>query len=477
MELRQIIFSALLFILTYFFAVLPLNAESVFLKDGSIIDGTIVSDSTSSVSVRTEDRKIKSIPRGNVLRILYTKLKMGKIYIQKRDGEGIVAFMVDEDQETYTFRKELYNPKEFTLNRNDVLFMAEKNPSGLKADGEIKTDRVSLTWLPPYDAVRKYKIYTKKEKDGRYEPADSTKSKSITLKGLTSNTTYFIIVTSVDTDDYESSPSNELKITTKNIAPGEPVILSVEIPGNDDRRISWSEAADPDGKVIKYRVHGTVDGKRSMIAEVKTTGYLLKKASGYDKVEIAAVDDRDAESGAVKVKLTEDKNRVSFRPSLFIPLSKFGEMAGIGYGGMINYTRTGFIFSGVEAGFGAGFHYLPGEDLSEKKQMEYSPFLVAPILINLGYRIQLGDSFAVIPSVSGGGAYIQIDYTKKGTNSSDDKKVSDYSIDPAVKGGITLELLVCESVSISLYGEYGTFFEESGTMPFAAAGLGIDYRF
>ena len=153
------------------------------------------------------------------MRILYTKLKMGKIFIQKRDGEGIVAFIVDEDQETYTFRKELYQPEEFTLNRGDVLFMAEKNPSGLKVDGETGTDSVSLVWLPPYDVVKKYNVYIKEDKAAQYKITDTAKGKSVTLKNLLSNRTYYLTVTSVDGDGYESSPSNELVIKTKNVPP------------------------------------------------------------------------------------------------------------------------------------------------------------------------------------------------------------------------------------------------------------------
>ena len=103
----KFITSALLWAAIILFNIIPLSAESIFLKDGSIIDGTIISDGASSVMVRLADRKTKQIPRSEIMRILYTELKMGKIYIQKRDGKGIVAYMVDEDRESYTFRMEL----------------------------------------------------------------------------------------------------------------------------------------------------------------------------------------------------------------------------------------------------------------------------------------------------------------------------------------------------------------------------------
>ena len=85
----------------------PLAAEAVFLKDGSIVEGTIISDGAGSVTIRTEDRKTRQIQRASIMRILYTELKLGKIYVQKRDGKGIVAHLVDEDRESYTFRGSL----------------------------------------------------------------------------------------------------------------------------------------------------------------------------------------------------------------------------------------------------------------------------------------------------------------------------------------------------------------------------------
>ena len=142
---------------------------------------------------------------------------MGKIYIQKRNGEGVVAFIVDEDQESCTFRKDLYKPQEFNLKRAEVLFMAGKNPSGLKVEGVIGTDRASLSWLPPYDAVKKYNLYIKKDKNAKYEFVESVSDKDADIKKISSNTTYYLIVISVDDQEYESEPSNELIITTGNI--------------------------------------------------------------------------------------------------------------------------------------------------------------------------------------------------------------------------------------------------------------------
>ena len=139
-----------------------LHAEFVFFHDGTIVEGTITADAADSITLYTKDKQVKKIYRSQIMRILYTEFKMSRVYIQMRDGQGFAAYLVDEDRAAYTFRKELYKPEEFTVNREEVLFMAEKNPSGLK--GEPGTTSVELTWLPPYDAVKKYNIYVSEKK-------------------------------------------------------------------------------------------------------------------------------------------------------------------------------------------------------------------------------------------------------------------------------------------------------------------------
>ncbi|HPR37236.1 MAG TPA: fibronectin type III domain-containing protein, partial [Spirochaetota bacterium] len=172
-----------------------LNAETVFLKDGSIIEGRIISDSAGTVAVKDKDNKTRTVQRVNIMRILYTDLYMGKVYVQKTDGKNIIAYMVDEDRDTYTFRRELFNPEELKLRRDQVLFMARGNPSGL--EGEPDTDHVFLKWFPPYNQVKKYKIYIKGPGDKSFSVADETGSKSITLKKLKSNTKYQLYVTAI----------------------------------------------------------------------------------------------------------------------------------------------------------------------------------------------------------------------------------------------------------------------------------------
>ncbi len=591
-----------------------LFAEAIFLKDGSIISGSIISDAASSVSLRLSDNKIKQIPRSDIMRILYTELKMGKIYIQKRDGKGVVAFMVDEDQQSYTFRKELYNPEEFVLKRSEVLFISEKNPSGLQVVGEVGTDRVSLEWQPPYDAVKRYNLYMKKSEKDKYEMVESTGSKSIKLKNLSPKTNYYLMVTSVDKEDYESSPSNELKITTsarvdvqlkdgktfktylviddqnaytfkdnlddkedkvvkksdvlyiterypsalrgnadtgsielewfapydpmnvyniytkkkgeeyqlastssgnsytlkglsgnteytikvtgvgndkvetkssnelklstRNTPPAEAVITAVVKLDTGELSITWTAATDNDGKVELYRIYGKKDDKRELISELKKTEYTLKDFESYDKVELVAVDDKGDESDSVKVKVASGggETALGFTPGVIIPLGKFGEMADIGYGGMLCLTERNLYFDGFETGIGTGFYYAEGKDRIKEGKPLFHRFLIAPLLINAGYRFNFWESFSVIPTISLGAAYFNMTYLKYDSIKMDEE-ITENFVDPMVKCGVGIEYSITESFSVSLISEYGMFIEMSGPMEFITAGIGVNYRF
>ncbi len=474
MRFRHTTFSALTaFALMVVVFHTQLSAEFVFHKDGSIIEGSILSDTDKSVIVITKDKKQKLFPREKIIRILYGKLKTGKVYIQKRDGEGITAFVVDKDQDSYTFRNDLYKPEEFTLNRSDVLFMAEKNPSGLKVIGEIGTDRVSLAWYPPYDEVEKYNIYIKKDKDEKFELIESTKSKSVTLKGLTSNTIYFLKVTGVDTDEYESSPSRELKITTKNIPPDEPVITATGEIKSDERTLVWDAAVDPDGKVEKYRVYGTKDDKRVMIAEIKKTEYVLKKSLSYDKVEIAAVDERGDESETANVKLYEIDNILAFTPGLIMPIGDFGEMGEIGYGGVLSYMKKNIFIDDLTAGLEIGYYHIPGKNSLPSNGQNIHRMNVFTGTVKTGYEFEVSDYFFITPAASFGAAYLDLTYTSK-------DKVTEKSargIDPMGAFSISFDYILSDYFFIGIMGSYGMLFEKTRIFQYVSCGINTGVRF
>ncbi len=453
---------------------LPLAAEFVFLKDGSIIEGAIEADSAASVTLRSSDKKVKTILRKDIMRILYTKLNMGKIYIQKRDGKGVVAFIVDEDQESYTFRKELYSPEEFNLKRSEVLFMAEKNPSGLQVDGDVGTDRVSLTWLPPYDAVKKYNLYIKKKEKDKYELIDSTGSKSITLKKLLSNTTYFLIVTSVDSSDYESSPSNELKITTKNMPPEKPEILNVQKGNAGEVQINWKESQDPDGKVKSYRVYAKLEGKYSKAGETSSTAYTIPASVSYDALYLRAVDDRGDESEETAVRLYKSGFTLTLSPAFYYPMNKLSQLAEWGIGGTAFFSMNINNFSfGPEA----GFIWFKGAVDSERPYLMTHTMYMVPMSIRGEYSFPLSYSFRIVPSVSAGFAYINLDQTAINRELEYPERKTIEFFDPLFKGGVMFKYVLNKNFAFSLGSEYCYIYETGGGLDFISFNGAVHYTF
>jgi hypothetical protein len=95
-------------------------AESVFMKDGSIIEGKVIRDSDRAVLVKLADGSDKEIPRKDILRIIFDEEYKNKRYIYKMDGTSLEAFIVEEDKSGYTLRTDLDSAYEFKILKKDV---------------------------------------------------------------------------------------------------------------------------------------------------------------------------------------------------------------------------------------------------------------------------------------------------------------------------------------------------------------------
>lgn len=461
---------------------MPLHAEFIFLKNGSIIEGNITKDSADSVNLHGKDGRDRVIPRNTIMRILYTSLKMGKIYIQKRDGEGLVAFMVDEDRDSYTFRKELYKPEEFTLQRSEVLFLAEKNPSGLK--GVAETNSVSLTWLPPYDSVKHYNVYYSPDKKEKYKLAGKPWGKSYTISDLLSNKTYYIIVTSVDSDGYESSPSNELKITTKNIPPDAPEKIKITKKTDEKKNtmnvlLSWEPASDIDGKIKSYKVY-----RKDNDDVISTNKFEMEiKNLDPDKVysfSISSIDDFDAESEKSRKISTFDYlgYNLTVQPNYIVPLGTFKDVHEYGYGALLCVSREDTFINNLDLGIALGYWQFEGAE-SDTSEVDYSMML--PFTITAGYRINLFSTFNMVPRIAIGGSYNYMKYLTEpelytGYGLEKEEKTK-WSVEPLVMAGLLFEFDITHRIYVTAGGDAGMLIEMSGIIPFASATVGAGVRF
>ncbi|HPS56628.1 MAG TPA: fibronectin type III domain-containing protein [Spirochaetota bacterium] len=459
-------------------AVSSLRAEFIFLKDGSIIEGTITSDAADYLTLQTKDKKEKQITRSNILRILYTRLSLGKVYVQKRDGKGIEVYMVDEDQESWTFREDLYKPVEFKLKRTEVLFMAEKNPSGL--EGEAWTDKIELKWLPPYNKIKHYTVYIKTSEKGKYEPVASTENLDTTIKKLKSNTTYWVIVTATDTDDYESLPSNELKITTKNILPDAPGIVSADNAVSTDGktsvfRIKWKTGTDPDGKVIKYRLYGMKEGERVLIKEISTTEYDLADLIQYQSLELASVDDKGDESVASRIAI--GKLFIGIHPAVIVPLGNFADLGEMGYGAFISCSYTGLWLENMVTAIDLGYFYITGKDQLESTGRKVNMIHMAPLMLRGGYEFRVTEGIALTPALSLGYAYTCIDYVYRYQITSPAVSKTSDGFDPIAAFSVSADWAFRYDMTMGVYASYGIIFEKDDSLGYASLGINFKVRF
>jgi len=449
-------------------------SEHVFTKDGNIFSGKIVSDSAGSVTLKQEDRKYKKIFRNNIMRILYTELYMGKVHVQLTNGKSMQAYMVDEDRESYTFRIELFNPKEFTVKRDHVLFMARGNPSGLQ--GEAETKSVKLKWFPPYSQVKKYKIYMKEAGEEKYRFVDDSGSNSAELDELKSNTKYFIYVTAIDKSGDESMPSNELEIITKNIKPEEPEINMVRDSGNDMYHIIWKPALDPDGKIKEYRVYKEIDGKLKVINRTRKTEYSYKRDEAGDILYIASVDNRGDESERARVFFIKPRWVMGAGFAYALPIGKFSDIAGSAYGGSLYLESRNRIFRGFVFGVDASAFLFGGRDGFSEEENEIKSTLVVPLTVRMGYDLFFLKRFHFITRISAGALYLNSRYRYYNIVEGE-TEVDESELNPA--GGFGLEALfdITHSFSLGLNLGYTFFREKSETYSFSTAGICGSFRF
>ena len=100
--------------------------EALFLKDGSISDGSVITETDQAVKFKFTDGNLKEIPRKDILRVLHHTDYNQKRYIYKTDNSLVEAFIVEEDKLTYTYRIDLKSPNEFKMQKSEVETISKK---------------------------------------------------------------------------------------------------------------------------------------------------------------------------------------------------------------------------------------------------------------------------------------------------------------------------------------------------------------
>jgi hypothetical protein len=467
-------------IIAAFFAIIqcPLSAEHIFLDDGSILNGKIIRESSSEITVKLDDGKTKTVPSARIMRTIFYDLYIGKIFVNKTDGTVLEAYMVDEDQKYYTFRKELYKPEEFRVKRGEVLFIARKNPTNLT--GEFRDESITAKWNPPFNKVKSYNVYLRAG-SGTYSLYRETAATSCVIGKLQGNTSYKVKVTAVDAEEYESLPSNEITVGTPNNPPEPPSRVRLEKKTVSDSRtagktdsitakLSWEAASDVDGKVLSYNVYLVKRGEYRLVTSTNLTAF---EVTGLDPQEnssfiVRAVDNTNAESRnsrSADISGSASGFAVSAAPCFIAPQGNFSSISGNGFGVRVTAMNLSVLAGRIGTGLSLEFLRFGGG------RSEVRSTTIIPLTAVMECRFRPGERFSIVPELGAGYSYNRTDYTGKALYPDGFREgtLMKTSFEPIASAGLRLEILFAGHFSAGLGVRYGALIESSKPQRFASA--------
>ncbi len=111
-------------LVTALFFSFALKAEYLYLKDGQVIQGKIISEDAESYTVQTK-YQTRRVNRSEVTRIMYGERKLERIYLLMRDGTKMDGYKVDEDAEKVLIREKEDSPREISISKKDIKQMSQ----------------------------------------------------------------------------------------------------------------------------------------------------------------------------------------------------------------------------------------------------------------------------------------------------------------------------------------------------------------
>jgi hypothetical protein len=452
-----------------------LSAETVFLKDGTIIKGKISEEDDRLIKVTLPDGVKKTIRRRDHLRTIYTDVYMGRVKIKKRDGGEFEAFIVDEDRDSYLFRWNLSKAEEFRLKRSEIFQISRLEPSSLKA--EILKDRINLTWEPPFSKIKEYKVYTRSGND-KYMLAAVSKNEKCTIFGLKEKISYSIIVRAVDINGSESEPSNELLIVLTDLKPGQPTGLKCETLDSGDgssltAALKWDK--DETGKKVTYRIYKITPENETLAGETTENEYMIYAlpSESIHSFFVTAVDKGGTVSDRSIIVYTKGSIQDQFTTgiSLLMPFGRLGEICSAGYGIKFSYTAENAFTNYLRISANAGINYF----LTEYKMFNY--IFILPVTFNFGYSFYITPELSLIPEIGGGLSYNIISYDSGYKSASDVAEYSNStSIRPAADSSLSLSWRAFTDFGILFQLEY-MIIKDSSIYHYASATAAATYRF
>jgi len=459
-----------IFITIFSLIIIPVSAsaEFVFKNNGEIVKGSIAEEARNYMVIKKESGKSERINRAVIIRVLYTDLYMGKVYIRLTSGEVVEGYQVDENRDEYTFRKDINKPAEFTVQRKKVMFISRTNPTDLASESSI--DRILIKWSPPFKPAKFYKVYLRQKIKGQdFQFVGETDDVSYTLKNLGKSVSYEIYVTAVSDTNEESLPSEKITSNTLPFAPEDFTIKDKLSPDGQMVKLTmnWLPVTDVESRVKSYTIYKIDDGVRKKLGNTKGSEFTTKEfpAEGKHWFAVVAVNDLGTESADLKA-VYDAGIKICTRTSIsyLIPYGDLGVITTSGYGGLLDLTLGGKSFSaGIETGF-LNFNVAD----NDIKSMS-----IIPLLGIAEYRIPLFYTISLRPVIKAGMAYQMVEYLKHDTTDPlITKTISKSRSDAMASAGVNLDLWIEDKFVLSLGSEYSVLLQNTAGIRFISYTFG-----
>jgi hypothetical protein len=118
-------FIRIIFVSIFVSSCFPLFAEYIFLKDGSILEAKVLSETNTQMKVSIDGQN-QDIPRNKILRVLFDAEFKKFVYLKKTDGKTVEGYIVDQDSENYTIREKLDSPAEYPVDKKDIVAVSKE---------------------------------------------------------------------------------------------------------------------------------------------------------------------------------------------------------------------------------------------------------------------------------------------------------------------------------------------------------------
>lgn len=139
--------------------------ESVFLKDGNILEGKISKENDKKITITLSEDETREIDRKDIIRTVYHGNYKDKRYLTKMDGTVIEVYIVDEDKAGYTYRVKLDSPDEVRIAKDEVDGISKRKVVAPVAREETREEklvtrapriRFGLTTSGPFETTDDY---------------------------------------------------------------------------------------------------------------------------------------------------------------------------------------------------------------------------------------------------------------------------------------------------------------------------------